>query len=262
MSKKIQTLGLVVILLLDFSGVTLMPLVADATSVRDSTINTAASGTSISVSAPAGTTAGDLVIVTVVSNGVRTVTDNNGATPFDKDEECSESNQGVTGSLFSRRIQGGDPSTYNFTLSGSDRWSIVAVTFQDPDPSTIYDVVAVCTPSDNGQTSRTVPSITTQTDNAIHVVWLGLDGGGSFTITDTPGGYDVQENGGSNQNQAFATKVITPAGATGDQTFTVSTENGTVALAFAIKDFTPAAAPTRIIRLRGSIHFRGTVIIK
>lgn len=191
----------------------------------------------MSVSAPAGTTTGDLVVVVVHANGTVTIVDNNGSTPFTEDlDDLQEAGAGQTVSVFTRRIVGGDPSTYSFTIGSSGRWTCTAVTFQNPHASVIYDVAPAVGNSGTTTTAGTLdsPSITTTNANAIHVV-SGNSDGDTNTITGTPAGYTVQQNGG-NQTTAIATKVITSPGSTGAQTWTDQTPDGWITLSFAIRD--------------------------
>src|SRR5215471_18650883 len=98
-----------------------------ATTLRSSSANTAGTGTALSVSAPTGTATGDLVQIFVHLNGVTTITDNNGSTAFTEDvNDYQNTPSGMTTSIFTRRVQAGDPSTYNFTAGASDRWTVVA----------------------------------------------------------------------------------------------------------------------------------------
>ena len=207
-----------------------------ATTVRASSIATDAASSAVSVAAPTGTAAGDLVTVIVhVNVDTTTIADNNGSTPFDDDGSFTQTSGGARITVFSRRIQTGDPSTYAFTLSGAVRWTAVAVTWQSPHASVIYDVVPAATGSAVNDTTGTAPDITTVNANAIHCAIFGADASAN-TITGTPTGYTVQENGGVNQNTAFTYKVIASPGATGAQTFTQTASDGWLGVSFAIRD--------------------------
>lgn len=208
-------------------------------SVRASSSNSAGSGTAMSVSEPAGTTTGDVVVISVHGNGDTTIVDNNGATPFTEDINDYHPNPsgGHTVSIFSRRIQAGDPSTFNFTLGADSRWSVVAVTIQDPNASTIYDVAPNTSNAANlddwNNGDITAPTITTQTANAIHIVCGYWDTSATGTITEPSGYTNLQEV--HNEPQGLCYKAIVSAGATGAQDYS-NTENGTrIALSFAMK---------------------------
>lgn len=232
-----------------------------ATTIRSSSSNSSTTGTAVSVTAPTGTTTGDVVIISVHSNGQTTIVDNNGATPFTEDINDYQPNPGAghTVSVFSRRIQGGDPGTYNFTIGSSGRWSIIAVTFQNPHGTDIYDVAPNTANAANADDSLdnniAAPSINTLTANAIHTV-IGYSDDGTGTSPTPPSGYS-QAQGTSNQPQGLATKVIVSAGATGAQTYTFTTFAARIALSFAIKD-SGAATSTSTTTTRTTSTTRST----
>lgn len=209
-----------------------------ATTVRSSSVNTAATGTAVSVSAPTGTAAGDLVIVTVHYNNNTTIVDNNGATPFTEDlNDYQQVTTGQTVSVFSRRIQAGDPSTYNFTGGSSTRWTATAVTWQNPHASIIYDVAPISGNSNQSGTAvatLTSLSINTTTNGAIHCVVCCPDNPAASIVK--PTGYTEEQNNATNQAVDFSDKVIVSAGATGAQTWTWTGNAGVVTLSFAIMD--------------------------
>ena len=254
--KKIKFLSVILILFFLCE-----PILVLATSVRSSSANGASAGTAITVSAPSGTTAGDVVIVLVHVNGQTTLVDNNGSTPFTEDIDDSKPNplQGHTVSIFSRRIQSGDPTTYAFTSGVSGRWAATAITISEPNASTIYDVAPNTSggrtnEDDTSSTTMGTPSITTLTDGAINIIAVFWD---ANTITGThtpPSGWTSLANytGSVTEPITSSYKVITPAGSTGAQTDTNS--NGSLArqaFSFAIK---PAATVTtaRLIRLKNA----------
>jgi hypothetical protein len=231
-----------------------------AISVRSSSQNSASSGTAITVAAPAGTTTDDVVIVLVHVNTQTTIADNNGATAFTEDLADYQPNTtgGQTVSIFSRRIQAGDPATYAFTAGASNRWSAIAVTFQSPHPTDIYDVVPVdanCGKIDEGGAGATIDSddITTNYDDSIHVVAAALDDG-TASITGWPSGYAVQQTTpAGSQPASVCTKTIATAGATGTGTFTFDTELcGRISLSFAIKSSTGGGGTTYYSTLTGT----------
>ena len=251
--KQLRALVLLVL------GASLSPFIGSAaTSVRSSSSSSSPTGSAISVPAPQGTAAGDVVIVVVHGNGQTTIADNNGSTPFAKDLNDYQPNasSGMTVSIFSRRIQSGDPSSYNFTLGTGDRWSAVAITFQNPDSSAIYDIApsvsyASYTDCQPCASTVTIPCITTITDGAIHVA-VGLVDGSSSSVASGPAGYTLQQ-ATTPQAIGLYTKNISPAGATGIGTFTFNHPDGVIGLSFAVKnggavitDTQPPSVPTNL----------------
>lgn len=219
-----------------------------STTVRSSNIGTGASGSPVSVTAPAGTTTGDVVVIIAnLNNSNITITDDNGATPFTQDLYLNLSGGSQAVSVFSRRIQAGDPSTYTFTLSaGSDRWTLIAVTWQNPDPLTIYDVAPStlnCSQqATSGTNNNSAPSITTTTANA-HWCACGFSDGASNTII-PPGGFTAEQNGG-NQAEAFCDQGVVTPGATGTAAFVWGTSSQSICAAFAVKDNAAAAGSSQ-----------------
>jgi hypothetical protein len=208
------------------------------TAVRSSSTANNAGSTAVSVSAPAGTTAGDLVSI-VVSNNLNgvSVTDNNGSTPFTLDSTQDETGAGSRQTIWSRRIIAGDPSTYAFTLGSSQRWTIVAVTFSNPNQGVIYDVTPSSTINANTDpATRTAPSITTLTPKAIHCSIITADGS-ARSFTATPAGYTVEKNTANNNPCGFADLVITSPGATGTTSWTLNAQDGSIQTSFAIRNF-------------------------
>lgn len=244
--------------------------------IRGSTLATSAGSTAVAISPVAGTTTGDVVIVIVNWNdtNTETIADNNGSTPFTKDlaEFRNNGTVGHDAAVFSRRIQAGDPSTYNFTLSASQRWTAVAVTIQNPHPSAIYDVAPASGNCIAGGSSNpvTVPGITTLNANAIHFSILCTDGINN-TTTATPAGYTQQQNGGEKLVAVFTKQIASP-GATGTTQFSdslgvtktgisfSSRESPSIDLAGSVSGVaTATAALTTANNLAGVLTATGTV---
>lgn len=222
-----------------------------ATTLRSSSSNSAATGTAVSVSAPTGTTTGDVVVISLHGNGQTTFVDNNGATPFTatsvSDYKPNPTN-GHTVSIYTRVIQGGDPSTYNFTMGATNRWSIVADCWQSPN-GTFFDVAPSTTNAANADNSDAAtidaPTIATLSANAIHVVHGYFDDGSAAAPTG-PAGY-TGAGGENDEPQGAFYKVIVAAGATGAQTVTGASSAPRIALSYAIKDSGVAAAVKDVI---------------
>ena len=212
------------------------------TALRSSSTNNSDTGTAVSVTAPSGTTTGDLVVVEVTANGVVTIVDNNGGTPFTAPfAEYQETSAGISRRVFRRRIVGGDPSTYNFTIGASGRWSVIARAFSSPHATDDFDVTPASGNSAQQSSGTTLSAvdITTNFANSIHCVSIGTDSPGN-AVTATPAGYNVDQN-----NTQFATecsccctKTIASPGATGAQSFTYTNSDGAITFSYAIKDHT------------------------
>lgn len=217
------------------------------TTIRSSNANSATSGTAISLTAPTGTIPGDLVIVVVHANTDTTIVDNNGTTAFTEDINDRHPNPtaGHTVSIFSRRIVAGDPSTYAFTSGATGRWAVVAVTFKNPHPLTIYDVApntgaGASNRDDSSVATSIVPSITTIDKNSIHIS-VGCMDDGTAAFSSGPTGYTVQEKP-VNQPIIFAWKVFPSGAATGTTTHTWTTIAPVMGFSFSIRDFGQSAS--------------------
>src|SRR6266568_5449062 len=106
-----------------------------ATTVRGSKQASWTTGTALSIDLSTGVTGavpqtGDLLIIACHQNGQTTWADNNGSTPMTKNAISGDDAagnykpntvNGQTGSIFSRRLVGGDPTTWSFTAGLSGR---------------------------------------------------------------------------------------------------------------------------------------------
>lgn len=159
---------------------------------------------------------------------------------------------GHTMSVFSRVIQSGDPTTYNFTSGASGRWAVIAICATDT-ATPVDDVAPSTTNATNRDSSvdgtAVTASINTGVNNAYHIVVAGWDTGAIGTIT-TPSGYTLlaNANGGGNPTHA-SYKLITSAGATGT-TNIVNTEFGAyITFSFSVKDGAAAFTSRRLALL-------------
>lgn len=145
---------------------------------------------------------------------------------------------GSTLSVFSRTIQSGDPSTYNFTAGTSTRWACIAICFQATTPA--YDVApntANGGTTDDATTGlQTIPAITTGVANAIHIVLCGWDTSATGTITH-PSGYTLLQSANSGgQPLSAAYKVIVSAGSTGSTQYDNTEFGARIGLSFSVKE--------------------------
>lgn len=187
---------------------------------------------------------GDAITVTIHANGtdneISDVTSSSPLTSKPLDDWSPNPANGQTFAVFSGYWHSGDPTTLEFGLGSSNRWRLHALVWSDPDPITIFDVAPEPgnDTGDTGSDTILAPSIDTNTDNAYHVAVGAFDGPES-EIIDTPDGYTVAANSGSDtgkQSLATAYKLIATAGATGTASFTnVTNVEACAAFSFAIK---------------------------
>lgn len=203
--------------------------------IRSSSQNSSSSG-SPSVSAPAGAQVGDKMIVIVTANGQTTISDNNGSTPFTEDINDYKPNtsNGNTISVFSRIIEAGDPSTYNFSVGATGRNAAIAICLKGGQ----YDVAPNTANAANDDSASTgtisAPAITVA-DNSIHIVVCTWDTGAIGTIT-TPSGYTLIENANGGGEPLHASKKDFATGASTGAVSIVNTEYGAmIAFSFSVK---------------------------
>lgn len=212
-----------------------------AIAVRAASQNSSSSGTAITISKPAGTTTGDLVVCIVQGNGQETLSDNNGSTPFTEAPNFSDykpnTSNGHVVSVFYRTIQAGDPDTYAFTLSASGRWGIVAICFSGTSLS--FDVAPNTANAANDDSASTgtinAPAITVA-NNTIHIVFCGWDTSAIGTIT-TPSGYTLAANANGGGEPLHASyKAFVSGGSTGAVTCANTEFGAMIASSFSVKE--------------------------
>lgn len=195
----------------------------------DSTTNGATTGTAVSVDKPTGVGIDDLVLCILHINGPKTSVDNNGANPFSEIlVDRSYNGPSAQVDVYYRRLTGAEGSTFDFTLSASDRWCIVAIAFRGVDLGTIWDVAPTSTTENTGTGStNTTDSLTTTVDNAM-IVSFAVNDSSSVTFTATPGdSFTTPENNSGEQLLSVAYKLFGAAGTQSAVSWTQSASNGT-----------------------------------
>lgn len=212
-----------------------------ALAFRSASSNSASSGSDANVGAPSGMSDGDWIVVVVQGNGQITINDDNGSTPFTKAPNFSDykpnTTNGHTITVFYRRKQSGDPTTFHFALSTGGRWAVDAMAFSgntvdfDVAPSTAN----AANEDDSSDGSIDAPSISVAADT-IHVVFCGWDTSEIGTIT-TPSGYTLiaNANGGGEPLHA-SRKAFASAGSTGAVTCSNTEFGAKIAGSFSVKE--------------------------
>jgi hypothetical protein len=132
--------------------------------INASTAN--ATSSAISTAKPTNTASGDVVIFVPHWNADKTSSDNNGGTPASKQYGVNHNGAGGSTYEFWYRVCGGsEPANYAWTLSGSDRWAITAMTFRGVDTSNVFET-APSLAQDNTGTSTTASSKSIATSKA------------------------------------------------------------------------------------------------
>lgn len=224
------------------------------TTFRAASTAQATTGTAVSLSAPTGTTVGDLVLVVVNANNVTTVVDNNGSTPFTEDlNDFPQPTTGQTVSIFSRRIQSGDPSTYNFTIGTSGRWRVNALAIAAPNPNVIYEFppVGVAGTSGTATICDTPPSVTKRPFSLIYQVFC--PDAASQVFSNPPSGYTQRAStSGTGQCTAIYELIKTSPGIEPQRRISYDVNNACVGVVFAIRSIQsvyglPGVSPYRAL---------------
>lgn len=202
-----------------------------------------------SVAEPTGAAVGDWIVVIVHGNGQITITDNNGSTPFTKAPNFSDykpnPTNGHTITVFYRRKESGDPTTYNFTMSASGRAAVDAIAFSGTLPG--FDVAPDTANAANEDSAAdgdvTVPGITVA-NNSVHVVFCGWDTSAIGTIT-TPTGYTLAANAnGGGEPLHTSYKNFATGGSTGSVVCQNTEFGAKIAGSFSIKELGTAYSST------------------
>lgn len=175
------------------------------------------SATTATVTRPSGVASGDVLIAVVSINGNKT------PTAGDFTQLLSSGDANHTSWIGYRVAGGSEPASYNIcSWTGADAYGAAVATYVGVDNTTPADA-ATPAYTTGSSTTITCSSITTATDLAWALA-CATDDSATATFTATPGGYTdrVQKTGGSGRAAAIADKEITPAGATGTVTYTIS----------------------------------------
>ncbi len=170
-------------------------------------------------------TTGDVIVAIVNANlASNTVTDNNGSTPFTPDD-WGENLDSARTYIFSRVAGASEPSTYNWTLGSSSRWSVILQQFRNVDAS-IWDVAPSAANraiANDGDATAEAPAITIATAGAMGIVAMGDD---LFPTTTTfssiNNSYANTVSKAGQQLSIMATKANLSTGSTGVTTITCS----------------------------------------
>jgi len=210
--------------------------------------NSASSGTAITVTHGLTISEGDKVYALINYNsGNQAIVDNN-AVAFDEDMQGNGVDNSQTLAVFSKVAGASEPSSYNFTASNSDRWSIIILVYSSDDPIT-YDILPLISNVNSGSAPSRSLSITTLTDNTLAVAWHTFDATASQTFSNITNGFAEVETASGTQVQGVFTKTIASAGATGNVDATGSSGGAYGCLQFALKE-DAGAAGIQVLRRR------------
>jgi len=201
---------------------------ADTIGLRDHSESTTGSGSaaSVSVTIPATTQIGDLILVHLGNVGNDTVGTPAGWTSLLT--QVATGNTATQNILYKVAEAGDIGATATFTFSSASHACCAECrVYKGVDTTTPIDVAI--SQSTGSSTSPTGPGVTTVTDGAIAVAfYLAVDGGPTGPTWTAPSGYaneyttTTARASGAQAALAAYDKAITPAGATGDAVATIS----------------------------------------
>ncbi len=198
------------------------------------------SGTAVSITPAVSTQAGDVVLAVIHANASgNTITDNNGTNAFTSDiqENTADSSRYA---IVHRLATASEPTTYRWTLSSSQSWSVQVRVFRGVAAS-VWDVAPSAATRATGTSGTTVtaPSMTTTTPGALGILLCLTDSSAGQTYSSPTNGYASQVTPGTTQMQSSWVRSWSTAGATGTSAAKLSASNDWVAHQFALK---PAVA--------------------
>lgn len=185
-------------------------------------------GSSISVAKPTGLASGDFIIAIIHINGPKNSSDNNGATAFTSVLLNREYNgPSAQVDLYSRVAGGSEPTSYSFSLDGSDRYECHLLAFRGVNTTTPWEVQPTSTTEATGSGGTSTTNTITTTNNGAMVVSFSVNDSNSLTFTATPSGYTVAYNSSGTQLLSDVYGEKTTAGLVSALSWTQSTSNGT-----------------------------------
>jgi hypothetical protein len=212
-------------------------------------VNSASTGTAISITHGLSISSGDIVLAFITQNGAgRTFTDNNGATPFTDvlTESTPASTSSATYAIRVRVAGASEPASYAWTSSGSDYWGVQIRAFPGVHAD-IWDVTpstSTRTGSSADGTTAIAPAMTINTAGALGLCLFVTDAYATVaTYSGVTNGYAAELEGGTNHSMASYTRIWASTGSTGTTSATLSITNDWTAHQFALK---PAAGGTAV----------------
>ncbi len=180
-------------------------------------------GVSITVTHGLNIEANDLILAFVHVNGNQRVTDNNPTSLFT--EEIDQVGAGSNGHAIYSRIAGAsEPATYQWTIPSGNRWSVSIRVFKNVNTSNIWEVApSVATRNSGDGATATAPSVTTNTDGAMGILFVVSDRP-IQNFTNPTNGYG-DEIEATSQAQANYVRTWPVAGLTGSASVDLTTND-------------------------------------
>ena len=198
-------------------------------SVAGTSTTYSATATPITLSKPAGTAAGDILVASITADLNPTMS----AVPAGWTPVVKGLSVGSGARIFSyyHVVDSADPASYTWTTSTAVKWSGGITAYRGVNQTTPLDS-SVTTAVATG-TSITVPSITTSSNGALLIGGVGYDS--STPGISPPSGWTEQWEGAGGQIAEEADKTQTTAGAAGPATWSFASTKAAAAWQVALK---------------------------
>jgi hypothetical protein len=189
----------------------------------------------VALAAPAGRTAGDVLVASFTADQNPTVAVPAGWTAIVNGLSiASSSTAGAKVFAYYRVVGAADPGTYTWTLSKAVKWGGGITAYTGVNTTTPLDsAVATAVNTTYTATSITVPGITTASNGAMLIGGLGFDSSNPAATPPTGWTERWEATGGQIAEQADRTQAT--AGAAGTATWTFSTAKAVGAWRTALK---------------------------
>lgn len=207
------------------------------TTVGSSTTYSGTAVTGVSMSAPAGTAAGDVLVaaITADTNPSMASVPAGWTAMVNGLSINSTSTSGARVYVYYHVVGSSDPASYAWTLSAAAKWGGGITGYRGVNNTTPLDAqVVTAVDASYTATSITAPSTTTATNGARVIGGVGCDCA-SPMVSAPPSGWTQQWQAAGGQIAELADKVQATAGATGTASWTLSAQRAVAAWQAALK---------------------------
>ncbi|WP_324643602.1 PKD domain-containing protein [Pseudarthrobacter sp. LT1] len=214
------------------------PATGGITVVNSSTSNSGTAVTTASLTVPAGTAAGDVLVASITTDLNPNLTAPAGWTAMVNAKSInSTSTSGARAFAYYKVVGASDPGTYSWALSSAAKWGGGITSYRGVNNATPLDSpVVTAADTSYSATSITVGSITTASNGAMLIGGVACDC--SAPVVTAPSGWTERWEAAAGQIAEQADKPQATAGASGTATWTLSAARAVAAWRAALK---PAA---------------------
>lgn len=185
-----------------------------AIAINGSPTTASGSGGTCTLTVPAATDDGDLLVVVIDQRGLNAIT-----LPGGWDTRALNTSN-INTLLTCTRIASSEPASYDWTWSGTPLFEGVMIAYSGVNTTTPMDVAGATNADGVGSTTAVAPSLTTVTNDAMLIcAWGGRANVISWSL---PGSMTPRRTIASAPSLAVAEELVPSAGATGTRTATIT----------------------------------------